>query len=82
MAKFLEMDRSSLEEFAEDLESIQDEMTSMINHGTISHVEKTILKRLRYKLATYTTPICCLCGESPARYTNDAYYCERCVVKE
>ncbi len=81
MAKFLTMDKSSLEEMAVDLADIQDALTSLIEYGTISLVAKRVLKQARYRLATYLKPICCACGETPARYTKDAYYCERCVIK-
>jgi len=72
---------SDLEEMASDLEAIQDSMTDLIDYGTISLVAKRLLKQMRYKLAQYTTPICVSCGESPARYVNDGWYCERCVKK-
>lgn len=81
MAKFLEMDKSSLEDMAVDIDESLDDIWLLIHSPTMPVSWKTKLERIRYKLAKYTTPVCCLCGESPARYTNDAYYCERCVKK-
>ena len=80
MVKISELDKSSLEELAEDLSQIFDDMDFIIKHGVIGNIER--LKSARYRLATYLEPICCACGESPARWTNDAYYCERCVKHE
>ena len=73
---------SDLEEMAVDLEAIQEAMTDLIDYGTVGLIAKRLLKQMRYKLAQYTTPICVSCGKSPARYVNDRWYCERCVIKE
>lgn len=78
MARFLTMDKSDLEEFANDLLEIQDRITSILEHPPEGKA-KFLLEEIRYKLATWTIPICCVCGESPARYVNDGWYCERCV---
>lgn len=82
MARFLEMDRSSLEEFANDLDELLDDIWLLIHSPTMPMSWKNKLERIRYKLAKYTTPICCVCGESPARWTNDAWYCTKCVEVE
>ena len=81
MTRFLDMDRSSLEEFANDLVEIQDYMTGIIKFAKIPIETKALLSHMRYKLASYLDPICCVCGESSARYVNDGWYCERCVKK-
>ena len=83
MARFLDMDRSSLEEMEEDLNQIFDDMDFMIKHvGNIHWRTKEMLESMRYRLATYLEPICCVCAESPARYVNDAWYCGKCVEVE
>ena len=81
MARFLEMDRSSLEEMAVDLIEIQEDISLVLN-STNTPLNKCRLESARYRLATYLEPICCVCGESPARYTNDTWYCTKCVEVE
>lgn len=73
---------SDLEEMSNDLSKIQDDMTLLLRDQRIGTSTRLTIERMRYRLATYLEPICCVCGESPARFTNDAYYCERCVIKD
>jgi hypothetical protein len=77
-------DYSSLEEFTNDLAEIQDDMTTLISYiGSLGGISaRSRLERMRYKLASYLDPICCVCSESPARYINDAWYCVKCVEKD
>ena len=88
MAKFLEMDRSSLEEMAEDLNQIFDDLSWILANDQekwqCGNAAKNMLKRMRYRLATYLDPVCASCckgsEEGRIRYTNDGWYCERCVM--
>lgn len=75
-------DYSSLEEMANDLFEVVDEITGLLHGCGVGASTRIRLERMRYKLATYLEPICCVCDESPARWTNDAYYCDKCVEVE
>lgn len=78
MARFLTMDKSDLEEFANDLLEIQDRITSILEHPPEGKA-KFLFEEIRYMLASWTIPICCVCGNKPTRWINEAYYCEGCV---
>jgi len=80
VARFLTMDKSDLEEMANDLEELEMDMWLLINSPTKPLGWKTKLEQMRYKIAIYLDPICCVCGRSPARYVNNSWYCERCVI--
>lgn len=75
-------DISSLEEMANDLFDVVDEITGLLRECEVGSSTRSRLERMRYNISKYLDPICCACGESPARYTNDAWYCEKCVEVE
>jgi hypothetical protein len=70
----------SLAAMENDLQEIVDEMTHLIKDGNTVPYMKLKLESMRYRLASYVSPICCVCGESPATWSEngDGWYCEKC----
>jgi hypothetical protein len=79
-ARFLSMDKSDLEGMASELGHVFDMLGHILKRDDrILPSTKVTLEKERYVLATYLIPICCVCAGSPARYVNDAWYCEKCM---
>jgi hypothetical protein len=78
------LEESNLDEMENDLQEIVDEMTHLIKDGNTVPYMKLKLESMRYRLASYVSPICCVCGESTATWSKngDGWYCERCVEVE
>jgi hypothetical protein len=75
-----ELNKNDLEELENDLEEIREDILILLKNPIFSNSEQ--LKNIRYRIGKWLRlKNCCVCGESPARYTNDAWYCERCVIK-
>jgi hypothetical protein len=72
-------DVSSLEEMANDIEEVLDRISSFLKHPPDGKA-KFLLEEIRYKLANWTDPVCCICAGKPAEWSKngDGWYCEKC----